>query len=52
MAWAAAFGGLEGGERRLQVYAAGVLLVPPVVEGEPFTGSAALGVGAPAPAPP
>ena len=52
------FGGDEQGHPALasllSVYAAGVYVVPPVVEGEAFPGAAALGVAAvapPAPAP-
>ena len=50
------FGGREeaGSELAslLSVFAAGVYFVPPVVDGEPFPGAAALGVPVPAPAPP
>jgi deferrochelatase/peroxidase EfeB len=57
----ASFGGDEAAHPELasllSVYAAGVYFVPPFVEGEPFPGAAALGVGvapsdAPAPAAP
>jgi deferrochelatase/peroxidase EfeB len=50
------FGGDEDGHPELasllSVYGAGVYFVPPLVEGEPFPGAAALGVAVAPPAPP
>ena len=50
------FGGDDEGHPELasllSVYGAGVYFVPPVVQGEPFPGAAALGVSVAPPAPP